>query len=465
MEGFKMYKNTSGFNFSWGAEKFTRPPVNRLYDIEPVGIGTPYTESITGYVIRLAQAHHMYVSDLLAREIVPVMNKEYMVEVAEKRGNRFYEYIAKLNSMGPGVLDFIQSLEKLNFRKDLRFLTLQGWSNAFASKRLIRATRAWCPDCYNDWCSRKQTIYDPLIWGLQTVTICGRHQKRLTTACPHCNRELPLIGRLSLVGCCERCGGGLGLRSENEDQSVIENIDWENWVAHNVGQLIALTPQIVDFPEDGQILRYVDELKKHLSDGEGATLARSLGIPKTSLWEVLNGRYLPSLDMLLRICYYYSIPLIELLTTGWPDTLKISENKPPETARSPRSSKIFENDKVKRELEATIADSIKSPPSLQDVAMRLGYSKKTLSNHFPELCHLISKRYLNQRRQKAIERIDRLGNEVKEAVRELYGQGLCPSKERVEELTRPGALKEKSIREIWQDALNKLYPTSRSPHL
>ena len=153
----------------------------------------------------------LYVSDLLAREIVPVMNKEYMVEVAEKRGNRFYEYVAKLNSMGPGVLDFIQSLEKLNFRKDLRFLTLQGWSNAFASKRLIRATRAWCPDCYNDWYRRKQTIYDPLIWGLQTVTICGRHQKRLTTACPHCNRELPLIGRLSLVGCCERCGGGLGL--------------------------------------------------------------------------------------------------------------------------------------------------------------------------------------------------------------------------------------------------------------
>lgn len=33
------------------------PPRSRLYRLEPVGIGTPYVESLTSYIARLAAEH------------------------------------------------------------------------------------------------------------------------------------------------------------------------------------------------------------------------------------------------------------------------------------------------------------------------------------------------------------------------------------------------------------------------
>jgi len=33
------------------------PSRSRLYRLEPIGIGTPYVESLTGYIARLAETH------------------------------------------------------------------------------------------------------------------------------------------------------------------------------------------------------------------------------------------------------------------------------------------------------------------------------------------------------------------------------------------------------------------------
>lgn len=45
------------------------PPRSRLYHLEPIGIGTPYVESLTSYIARLAEAHCLTPKLLLEREI------------------------------------------------------------------------------------------------------------------------------------------------------------------------------------------------------------------------------------------------------------------------------------------------------------------------------------------------------------------------------------------------------------
>ena len=47
------------------------PPRSRLYRLEPIGIGTPWVEGLTSYVMRLAVAHAVSVGDLLGRELFP----------------------------------------------------------------------------------------------------------------------------------------------------------------------------------------------------------------------------------------------------------------------------------------------------------------------------------------------------------------------------------------------------------
>ncbi|GEM_PF-5397605 len=41
---------------SWDLKKLAIPSRSRLYQLEPIGIGTPYVESLTGYISRLAEA-------------------------------------------------------------------------------------------------------------------------------------------------------------------------------------------------------------------------------------------------------------------------------------------------------------------------------------------------------------------------------------------------------------------------
>ena len=41
---------------SWDLKKLVIPSRSRLYQLEPIGIGTPLVESLTGYISRLAEA-------------------------------------------------------------------------------------------------------------------------------------------------------------------------------------------------------------------------------------------------------------------------------------------------------------------------------------------------------------------------------------------------------------------------
>lgn len=54
---------------SWDWSLVTVPPRSRLYSLEPLGIGTPYVESLTGYVSRLADAHAVSIGNLVGREL------------------------------------------------------------------------------------------------------------------------------------------------------------------------------------------------------------------------------------------------------------------------------------------------------------------------------------------------------------------------------------------------------------
>jgi len=42
---------------AWDTSPLVLPRPTRLYSLAPIGVGTPMVESLTGYVVRLAEAH------------------------------------------------------------------------------------------------------------------------------------------------------------------------------------------------------------------------------------------------------------------------------------------------------------------------------------------------------------------------------------------------------------------------
>src|SRR3712207_5314294 len=54
------------------------PSCSRLYGVEPIGFGTPFVESLTSYIVRVASAHCVTAGTLVAEEVAPVIGKPYL---------------------------------------------------------------------------------------------------------------------------------------------------------------------------------------------------------------------------------------------------------------------------------------------------------------------------------------------------------------------------------------------------
>ncbi|WP_404454217.1 hypothetical protein [Oceanobacillus kapialis] len=79
-----------------------------LYNIEPIGINTQFKESLSSYVLRLANAHNVKYGTLFAKLITPLLDKKYLLNISKKGGNGFYDSSNGINGIGTLATDFIE---------------------------------------------------------------------------------------------------------------------------------------------------------------------------------------------------------------------------------------------------------------------------------------------------------------------------------------------------------------------
>jgi len=177
---------------SWDCKLPPLPTRSRLYALEPIGIGTPFVESLSGYVARLADAHAVSVGDLAGRELSALTSKPLLSFGPFMRRNRadshgFHAQQYTMNGLGITSKKWVEALERATLRADLRFLTLLPFEGVLSCVAAFRCTRAWCPACYDDWRSGGDVVYEPLLWAIEPVTVCPRHRRPLEKACRHCH--------------------------------------------------------------------------------------------------------------------------------------------------------------------------------------------------------------------------------------------------------------------------------------
>lgn len=96
------------------------PPRSRLYPLEPIGVGTPHVESLTGYIARLAETHCVTPKDLIMREIIPPQSQTEPILNYYYRMNKFWIGNAlTLNGISPIARQWVERLQSLTSCENL----------------------------------------------------------------------------------------------------------------------------------------------------------------------------------------------------------------------------------------------------------------------------------------------------------------------------------------------------------
>lgn len=375
---------------SWNLEKPIIPSHSCLYHLEPIGIGTPYVESLTGYIARLAESHGVVTGMLVLSKVAPLIKKGYVFEQNKDGGldKIFANQTQSLNGTGTWTVSLIQILESLTLQHNLCFLTMLTWSEVIPQRGMLRPIRAWCSACYNHWHITEQVVYEPLLWSLNSVTLCSHHHQLLSTQCPHCHQTNKTLAWRSRPGYCSKCDGWLGISTLTEHE-----LKWQTWVIKNIQDILAAAPRLVFPPPKEKVAKTLSAYANALSKGNIAAFARLLGIGYRQGVRLCQGDNIPQLDTLLQICDCLETSLLEFLTeevitTNFDKltTQQHSQQQPKKQNRVTGHGKICDSERVQHVLQTALSEF--PPRSLTAIAESLGYkSCSSLFYRCSDLCH------------------------------------------------------------------------------
>jgi TniQ len=442
----------------WDGERIEAPPHSRLYHLEPVGVGSPMVESLTSYLTRLAEAHSLHLRTLVTDEILPRLHQSHLYRDGRPTYDhltRFWKQSVTLNGTSATSNDWVQALEQLTLRRDLRFLTMLTWAPVLSSRALLRRTQAWCPVCYEEWRESGQVIYQPLLWALEVIRVCPYHGLRLHLHCPYadCGNEYSALVPHSQTGYCPRCERWLGNpfpQNGNGQGLGVEEQEWQQWVGTVVGGLLVAAPDFPVSPHQEVIAATITSYVQAAMEGNFSAFARHLQIHRRTAWEWGQGLQVPQLDALLQLCSYFGTSPVRFLTGHALGTTPVLQHAPEEKTMTEKPKKRFrklETERLRCALEGVLQEEENPPPSMREVAGRLQYDSSHLYKHFPDLCRAIAARCRAHQKEQRHQRLQRICDEVKQTAQTLRAQGRIPSERNVGKmLLSRGVLKEREVR-------------------
>ncbi|MGH2479926.1 MAG: helix-turn-helix domain-containing protein [Ktedonobacteraceae bacterium] len=134
----------------------------------------------------------------------------------------------------------------------------------------------------------------------------------------------------------------------------------------------------------------VNHTVERLTGGNIAAFARLLDLPRNTVENWSQGKRIPELDLLLRLCYRLNLSLEEALFQK-AETLQPCLQDPISGARFQfRKRTAINKELIFHLLEEAAVSTEDPPPSLQEVGQRLGYQPTTLYKINQSACHAIA---------------------------------------------------------------------------
>lgn len=362
-----------------------------LYNVDPIGIGTSYVESLSSYISRIAEIHNLAVSPLLSKVIAPMLNIDYLKD--QLRQGIIKDTSHFINENSPVTIEYCNTLEILTGRHDLRSLTMLNWQGVF-SKKLFSRYRKWCPICLNKMKSNSKIIYEPLIWYISDIKKCEVHEVVLQDQCPNCNRNLPYLHKELMVGYCQYCGSWLGDELVINKETLTEK---DIFIFQNYKELLANSSKQPIYPTRTFISNFLNRLMKKLDIKSVAKLANILGLNSATVNSWVKGRRHPSSESLLKIARKIGLTIYEMIYDN--NKKLVLEIKKDSYLQQQKSISISEiEDSLKKEVNS------KEPKSLNRISKEYGFYESTAKRNFPILCEKVTKNFNSYKEQKVKKR-------------------------------------------------------------
>jgi AraC-like DNA-binding protein len=367
-------------------------------------------ESLTGYIARLAEAHHVPTGVLLTREVHPQLRRQSKDATQQGIVKPNYSFIYEahiLNGAASCPPDWVRALEALTGRVGLTALTMLPWCQIVSGRHLLRRKRAWCPVCFESWRDASSPVYEPLLWAIGFVSVCPLHQCRLQEYCPHCGQNSTVLTAKARPGYCYSCRRWLGTSRPGPSDAAASATS----VATAVGELLATGSGASSTTSS---IHFKQNLRLCLDEFAGGNISQFARLTNTS-WDCLhhwlNAICTVGLDLLVGMCCKLGLStarfLSETMPIGDPEweharqavcrpSRDISRCRtsfasgPPSVIVTAGSEPPLKRtrDSVRPILEAALRQP--NVPSLPAVARQLGYlNPSSLINWHPDLCYAL----------------------------------------------------------------------------
>lgn len=407
---------------------------SRLFNIKPIGVGTPYVESLPSYIKRLAEAHSVFPRTLLKYEIFPEIN-DYELNAVLSDSNKLLISISS---------DFIRVLENKTNNNNIHNILLKKLGGYINQRYLLRDYAAWCPICYEEARRHNEPVYEQLIWSIKDIKICGKHRIQLHQICPQCHKQFKTYDPLGRVGYCYYCKYWLG--GYNMDfNSYAEYNEWDIWAFDNIGSILSNIPEL-NLSTESCFSKNIHTIFNTTGLSQ-RKLGNEISVSTNSIFSWLCGSQKPTLSSVLLVSHKFGIPASKLLFERI-NSNNININNFKEEPSPVKPNIDFEEFQLAIKIALTSTELI----SNNSLAKKYGVNTETVKKNFPSEYHLLKQKYKRQKEEKALEK----EAQIREKMIFLSERGIFPSIPRIaRELCMYGILSER-YRKIWESTLREL---------
>ena len=303
------------------------PPRSRLFNLKPIGLGTPMVECLAGYIHRLSAAHGLPTWVLVCRELAPRFERKSMTGP-----NGYCDLFGRvgmtINGDNGTTLEMVAILQTLTGQTALRSLTFCRLGNLVAEQRILRRSQAWCPECLNQWRQDDQPVYQPLVWLLSQLSTGPIHGCSLQDRCSACGKPHFSLGRYRWSGHCPRCAAWLGKTTSIGNHPVPQTqSEWDGFSAGALARFVAAIQRLPDETPQTTFHTNVGNLVQTRGSGNFSALARLLRVRGFTVSCWVNGTQRPSPASLLAMAHCFGGEITDWLI-GHIDFAVVHDSRP-----------------------------------------------------------------------------------------------------------------------------------------
>jgi len=403
------------------------PPRTPLASLAPLGLGTPYIESLSSYFQRLAACHNVSPKALARSHVLKKLG--FNKRIGEEQADRFWR-TSFFNGMGEVPEAWCRILEELTGVAGLRRLTLLPLHGRVSLRGCASAEKRWCPNCLYE-AEIAGEAYGQLLWEIGWVKVCPKHGVPLESShgCMKSDAIRPIqVKRLPHI--CPTCARTLARAADdNAEQALGDDLV----LARTVGELFA-GPLYGEesMPLERGIADFLEDVLTTYEAGNGMRAVRRLGVSKSDLSGWVHRKHLPGLPQAAHVADIYGVSLSQaLLGEGGEkrNVLLYSQGPKPLSFRTYRvRSRVAD---VEGEMQRFLAQD--APPSVSEAAGMLGTSSRELHRLHPELARSLAEKHAEWKSQEAARRREERLAAVKAVVEQMVCEGVIPTVVRLED--------------------------------